>query len=425
MGKPYQKHILFKYCFIFMICLIVSGPVIAESHAGWRGPDRNGVYRETGLLKAWPDDGPALVWEINDAGLGYSSPVIAGDRLYITGMNEARDKEIFSAYTLDGRKLYKTEYGSPWDATFPETRTTPTIVGEKAWVISGMGEIACIDIRNGSILWKVEGGSIFERGTGRWGTAESPLVYDNMVVYTPGGDKTTMVALNKETGDVIWKSLPLGDAYGYVSPKLINHSGKRQIIAMTENNALGVNPENGVIEWTFGEWGREAGNNIVTNTPLYNEGHLFFSNGYGINSFMLELNQDATGVTLVWRNDDHGTHHGGYVLVNGVIYGSNWISNNQGNWVAVDWITGETLYNEDWGRGITKGSIIAADNMLYCYDERRGTVGLVRPNRVGFEIAGEFRVTGGEGPHWSHPVIHDGILYIRHGNVLKAYNIKG
>ncbi|TVR74529.1 MAG: alcohol dehydrogenase [Marinilabiliales bacterium] len=408
-------------CLLILGALTITEPLAAQSQNGWRGPYRNGLYPESELLKSWPTEGPDMLWETSDAGRGYSSPVIAGDRLYITGMNQGGDREIFSAYTLNGEKIYELEYGSPWDATYPETRTTPTIMDDRAWVISGEGEIVCIEIANGDILWHVEGGELFERETGRWGTAESPLVFDNKVIYTPGGDKTTMVALDAETGETVWMSPPLGDHYGYVSPLLINHNGKRQIIAMTGDNVIGVDPETGDIEWTFDDWGRRIGESIVTNTPLFSNGRLFFSNGYRQGSFMLELNNDATDVSLVWRNDDHGTHHGGFVLLDGVIYGSNWISNNRGNWVAVDWDTGETLYNESWN---TKGSIITDGTMLYSYEERRGNVGLVKPNRRSFDVVSEFRVTGGEGPHWAHPVINDGILYIRHGPMLRAYSIR-
>jgi outer membrane protein assembly factor BamB len=125
----------------------------------------------------------------------------------------------------------------------------------------------------------------------------------------------------------------------------------------------------------------------------------------------------------VWKNPDFDTHHGGYVLLDKTIYGSNWINNNQGNWIAIDWTTGETKYNTAWeGKG--KGSIIASDEMLYCYDERRGTLGLVNPTSDKFEVVSEFRITKGEGPYWTHPVIKNGILYIRHGSALMAFNIK-
>jgi len=420
--------------FLFVTFLFTETVSAQHTPYSWRGPSRNGIYPETGLLKSWPATGPELLWETMDAGKGYSSPMIVGDRLYLTGMNEAEDKEIFSAYTLDGKKVYEIVYGSPWKDTYPETRTTPAIEGNKAYVVSGSGEIVCINITNGDIVWSVDGGTVFERKTGKWGTSECPLVFDNKVIYTPSGDQTTMVALNAETGETVWKSRPLGDEGAYVSPLLITYNGKRQIIGSTAVNVIGVNPETGDIEWTFKDWGRPAPENpdpnrpafanIAPNSPLYKDGRIFFCHGYDIESYMLQLNDDLTGVTLLWNNKDLDTHHGGYVLVDGTIYGSNWVNNNQGNWVAVDWNTGETRYETTWSGGKSKGSIISADNMLYCYDERRGGVGLVKPDPAKFDVVSEFRITKGEGPHWAHPVISSGVLYIRHGNALMAYRVK-
>jgi outer membrane protein assembly factor BamB len=409
------------------IALITTSEAVAQNQFGWRGPERDGIYPETGLLKVWPADGPQLLWETFDVGKGYSSPVIAGDRLYITGLNTDGEKEIFSAFTLDGKKLYETEYGTPWKNSYPDTRTTPTIVGERAWVISGAGEVVCINNRSGEIIWKVDGNSIFGRKTGTWGTSEAPLVYDNKVIFSPGGDQTAIVALNAENGQTIWKSRTLNEISNYVSPLMITHNGKKQIVALTGKNVIGVNPATGDIEWTFDEWGQEAGargEKISANTPLFKDGRIFVCNGYNMKSFMLELNNDATAVKLLWENEDLDTHLGGFVLLDGTIYGSNWTNNTQGNWVAVDWQTGQTRYNTPWGEGRSKGSIISADGMLYCYDERRGSVGLVRPTPEKFDLVSEFRITKGEGPHWAHPVINNGVLYIRHGNALMAFRIK-
>jgi outer membrane protein assembly factor BamB len=440
-----------KKCMYLGLCISMivatSEFLLSQTPYGWRGPARDGIYPESGLLEVWPQDGPQMLWDTPDAGKGYSSPVIVGDRLYVTGMNEDENKEIFMAYTLDGKQIYKTEYGAPWDKSYPETRTTPTIDGDKAYVVSGSGEIACINTADGAIVWKVNGGTLFERKTGNWGTSECPLVFDNKVIYTPSGDRTTMVALDAATGETVWTSRSLGDVGAYVSPLLITYRGKRQIIGSTGINLIGVNPENGNIEWTFSDWkrpqepqgdrpqrdrpqgGNRSGNrppqgNIAPNTPLYRDGRIFFCHGYNIGACMLQLNDDLTEVSLLWRNDDLDTHHGGYVLIDGLIYGSNWINNTQGNWVAVDWNTGETKYETDWGNGKSKGSIVAADNMLYCYDERRGTVGLVRPNPEKFDVVSEFRIDKGEGPFWAHPVICDGVLYIRHGSALMAYKVK-
>ena len=412
---------------IAFACLL-CGTAVAQTPYGWRGPERNGVYPESGLLKEWPAEGPQLLWETMDAGKGYSSPVIVGDRLYITGMNEDETQEIFSAYTLDGKKVYQTAYSAPWNDTYPETRTTPAIDGDKAYVISGSGDVVCLNIQDGKIVWKVEAGKVYGRKTGNWGTSECPLVFDNKVIYTPAGDQTTMVALNKENGELIWKTTAFGDVGAYVSPLLISYKGKRQIAGSTAKHIFGVNPENGEIEWSFGEWGpsdRDAKwPNIAPNTPIFKDGKLFFCHGYNINGVMLQLADDLKSVSVVWRTDVLDTHHGGYVEVNGAIDGSNWVNNDQGNWCAIDWNTGAAGYETAWQGGKGKGSIIAADGMLYCYDERRGAVALVRPNPAKFDIVSEFRITKGVGPHWAHPVIVNGVLYIRHGFALMAYKVR-
>ena len=419
-----------KIMILGLTLALTLGETVAQTPYGWRGPTRSGQYPETGLLKQWPANGPQLLWETLDAGKGYSSPVIVDDRIYLTGMNEDETKEIFSAYSMDGKKIYEVVYGNPWDQTYPETRTTPAIDNGKAYVISGSGEIVCINTADGKIVWSVDGGKLYERMTGKWGTSECPLVFDDKIIYSPGGKQTTIVALNKENGQLIWKSEPLGEHATYVSPILITYNGKRKILGMTGKSVYGVDPETGKIDWTFKEWGRtpeEVANGmeaIATNTPLYKDGRIFVCNGYNMGSFMLQLNEDASDVSLLWRNNDLDTHHGGYVLVDGTIYGSNWINNNQGNWVAVDWATGATKYDTNWGGGKSKGSIVTADGMLYIYDERRGTVGLVKPNPAKFEVVSEFRITKGEGPHWAHPVLHDGVLYIRHGNAFMAYKVK-
>lgn len=397
---------------------------------GWRGPEHSGYYPDKNLLASWPEEGPELVFETTDAGKGYSSPLVVGDKVYITGMNEDENEEVFQCYNLKGEKQYTVSYGKPWKQSYPETRTTPAIMDDKAYVISGMGEIVCINIKDGSIAWKVDGGTKYERKTGMWGTSECPLVYDDKVIYTPCGDQTTMVALNRNTGEEIWKTRAIGEKSGYVSPIMIEYKGKRQIVGSTSQTAFGVNPDNGEIEWTFDNWGPrytgKAGrwDNIAPNSALYSDGKIFFCHGYDINGFQLQLADDLKSVTCTWRTETLDTHHGGYVLVNGKIFGSNWVNNNDGNWCCLDWETGKTDYEEKWTGGAGKGSIIAADGKLFIYDERRGFVGLVNPDPSKFDVVSKFRVAKGSGPYWAHMHINDGILYLRHGELFAAYKIK-
>ncbi len=392
----------------------------------FRGPNRDGIYSaESGLLKEWPEGGPQLIWENSDLVQGYSSPAVLEGMVYITGMNEDKNQEVFFAIDKTGKTVYQTVYGKPWKDSYPETRTTPTIVDGKAYVISGMGEVVCIDIADGSIVWNVDGTATYGSTTGNWGTAECPLVFDNKVIYSPGGSQTTVVALDKESGKEIWKSRSLGEARNYAQPALITWNGKRQIVGATRNLYYGIDPENGEVQWTAGGWYPPSSwENIAPNGPLFKDGILLFAQGYGINATAFRLADDMKSVTVAWKNNDLSTHHGGYVLVNGVVYGSNWINNSNGNWVAIDWNTGNTLYNNAWSGGKGKGSTVYADGMLYTYDERRGFVGLVRPTTDKFDVVSEFRITKGSGPNWAHIVISNGIMYVRHGEYLAAYKVK-
>lgn len=415
-----------KRSYLLLAGLLMTASVSAQPFQGFRGPERNGTYsNESNLMKQWPDGGPQLLWENSVIGQGYSSPVVVGDKLYITGMNEDKNQEVFFAMTLDGKLLYQTPYGKPWRDSYPETRTTPTIDGGKAYVVSGSGEVVCINVADGKIVWRVDGLTTYGGQTGHWGTAECPLVYDNKVIYTPGGSQTAMVALDKETGKELWKTKSLSQGSAYISPILVTWKGKRQIIGGIQQVIFGVNPDNGEVEWTFTDWpSPNRFENIAPNAPLFKDGQIFFSEGYDTGGYMVKLNDSMTAATKVWKTDDLDTHHGGYVLIDGVIYGSNWLNNNSGNWVAVDWNTGKTLYNQAWSGGKGKGSTVAADGMLYTYDERRGFVGLVRPTKDKFDVASEFRVSKGSGPSWAHLLINNGILYVRHGEYLAAYKVK-
>ena len=405
--------------------LLLTSTVSAQvARYGWRGPERTGIYPEVGLMKQWPASGPEQLWEVLDAGKGYSSPVVVGDRLYLTGMSEDQSKETFAAYSLDGKRLYRVEYGTPWEGQYPEVRTTPTIDNGRAYLISGSGEVVCLDVKDGKMIWKVDGAKVYSRKTGNWGTSECALVFDNKVIYTPAGDVTTMVALDKTTGKEIWRSKPLGDPSTYLSPLLIEHKGRRQIVGATANNMIGVNPDSGEIEWTYtiepktkASWA-----NIAPNTPLFKDGKLFYSHGYDIFSFMLQLSDDLKSVKQLWYNGDMDTQHGGYVELDGVIYGTSH-DRVASSWCALDWNTGKTLYADDWANK-SAGVIISADGMLFCYSERTGAVALVKPTKERFEVVSQFRVTKGDGPHWAHPIISNGVMYLRHGNALLAYKIK-
>ena len=324
--------------------------------------------------------------------------------------------------------LWRTEYANGWNQTYPEARTTPTWHQGKLFVISGCGVAASIDAETGKLLWTHEVWEKYQGDFGRWGGSESPLIHDGKVFCTPTGKSTTMVALKLADGSLVWKSASLKDGGAYVSPALIEHEGKKQIVGVGSRHIFGVDPKTGKIEWTFdylGTYFENDGNPsrwvINCNTPLYHDGRIFVTSGYDHCGVMLQLNQDATAVSLAWKTDVLDVHHGHFVLVGGYLYGANWLNNNKGNWVCIEWNTGKKMYEKEWH---SKGSIIYADGMLYCYDEQRGNVGLVPATPKEFKVVSSFRIHQGSKQHWAHPVISNGIFYIRRGHALMAYEIR-
>lgn len=388
----------------------------------WRGPNRSGVYTETGLLKEWPKEGPKMLWHIDSIPTGYSSVAIAHNTVYTTGMKDSMDYLL--AFDMQGGVKWEIPYGRAWDVSFTDARCTPTIEDGRIYVSSGKGDLACVNALTGEIKWQVKASELYEGEFGRWGLSESLLLWNDLVYFTPCGKKTTMIALNKMTGETVWVSKSLDDKPGYVSPLLINRNGKEQIVTVTETNALGVDPATGNIDWQFDYGSYAAGQwkaNINTNTPLYKDGKIFLTNGYDHHSVMLEINEDASNVQLSYVDSLLDVHHGGAVQLDGYIYGANWEHNRMGRWVCLEWETGKKMYETEWEN---KGSIISADGMLYCYDEKDGNVALVKADPKEFKVISSFKVPYGKGPYWAHMVIKDGILYVRHAKALMAYSIK-
>jgi len=398
---------------------------MAQVASQWRGPERTGVYPETGLLKEWPEGGPERIWLSDKVLKGYSSPAMGDEYIYVTGKQGS--DEYLTALDYNGKLAWQVRYGRAWDQSYPETRTTPAVYNGKVYMISGQGEVVCHDAKTGSQVWyenaKEEHSGIFNI----YGPSEAPLIVDGKVFYTPAGFETTTIALDAETGKLIWKSKPIPDSAAYVSPLFTSHNGRDMIINIAANWAYGMDPVDGSFIWKFDYINRETRQNtrgmIITNcnTPLYHDGKVLLNKGYDHPTIQLSLSDDARDVKIKWSSWDFDTHMGGYILVDGFLYGSNWLNNSRGNWVCTDWETGETKWEETWNN---KGQIIYADGLIYIYEERRGNVALVKPNPGKLEIISSFTVEEGSGPHWAHPVIHKGVLYIRHGEVLIAYKIK-
>jgi len=412
------KFGIFSFCTIFMV--LQSSQTIAADWPQWRGPERNGSSQEKNLLKSWPDGGPELLWSKEELGSGFSSVSIAKGRLYITGIIDKQ--EMLTALDLDGSIKWQTIYGPIWKDTYPDARTTPTVDGDQIFVISGMGKIVCFDVSTGKIKWSVDFIDDFNGDIHRYGIAESPLVIDNKIICSPGGEDASVVALDKNSGKLIWKSKNLSEMANYCSPILINRGNKKIIATQLAESFVGLDAENGSLLWRdkYEDY-QDDPKDLNINTPLYYDGSVFVTSGYDNPSAMYKLSADGTRLNREWVSPILDVHIGGIVRVDNFIYGANWLDNKNGNWVCLDWKTGKVMYEEKW---ITKGSIITADGMLYCYEEKNGNLALVKATPEKFDKISSFKVPLGKGPHWAHPSISDGKLYVRHGDALMVYNIK-
>ena len=411
-----MKRISLAISFFLLVVMVFAQPI------QWRGPQRDGKFTDTGLLKKWPVTGPELMLKVEGIGKGYSSVVATDKFIFASGMIDTLD--YLSCITPEGTIKWKVAYGRSWTKSFPETRSTPTIEDDRVYIISGTGELVCLNVSDGAIRWKVNVDKDYSAEWHIWGVSESPLIVDDKVICTPGGSKTSVVALDKMTGKLIWQSESVGGQRSYASPTIYNYGKFRFILAVTATNLIALEPATGKVAWTYKyydgtKWDQPG--LIWTNTPTVKGRDIFISMGYDYHNVMIEMNEEGTAATEKWSNLTLDNHHHGLIELDGFIYGSNWESNTKGKWVCMNWETGEVDYETYW---INKGALIYADGLFYILEEKTGTVGLVKPNSKDFEVVSSFKLNGGSGPYWSHPFIANGKLYLRHGDVLFVYNIK-
>ena len=418
-------NILFPMRNLFLLLLtLLSTSALFSQSAQFRGEKRDGVYNETGLLKSWPAAGPECILTVEGIGKGFSSAVLSGETIYVTGMKEAKD--YLSAISINGKIKWQVTYGKSWEESFPDTRSTPTVDGNRIYVISGTGRLVCIDAADGKELWSAEVDKDFKSQWHDWGVAESPLVIDNLVVCTPAGKKAAVVAYDKISGKLAWKTKSFDGARSYASPVIFTWNNIRYIIAATTKELIAVVPETGEVAWSFTHWradlepDRDMGQ-IYTNSALVKDNEIFLTRGYNYPCMMISVNPDGKSVTEKWIDRTLDSHHHGSVVADSYLYGSNWLSNGKGNWVCLDWKTGAVKWEQTWNN---KGPIIQADGLLYMMDEKSGNVGLVKPDPSKFDLISSFKIDKGTGPFWAHPSIFDGKLLIRHGDVLMAFKIK-
>ena len=386
--------------------------VNGNSQWQWRGEGRDGVYHETGLLKVWNDEGPQLLWHFDGLGEGHTSVAIANGKIYITGMHD--DVLMLYVFDMTGTLLTEKEIGKEWNENWNGTRSSVCINDGKLYIFNALGTLFCLDETTLDVVWTKDLFNDLDGKKLQFGITENPLIVGEKIFMHPGGEVHNMVALNKNTGALIWSSPGEGTPSAYGSPQYIEGYSVPILVTNSHEHIIAVNADTGEKLWSFPQ---KTQFSVHANTPLYSDGMILSSTGGGGGSVMLRLKDGGKSVEQVWKNDSLDNQMGGAIKLGDYIYAS---GQNVRYWFCVDWNTGETKYKV---REPAPCNVIYADGMLYCYSEK-GDMNLIKPNPDKFELVSSFKVTLGTNQHWAHPVIHDGVLYIRHGDTLMAYKIK-
>ena len=387
----------------------------------WRGPRRDGISGEKGLLQSWPEDGPELLWKIGGLGTGWSSPIIVGQRIYITG-DVGSDLVIF-ALDLNGQVQCKVKNGRNWKNPYPGARACCVFSEGRLYNMNANGRVTCLDVESGQELWAVNILERFDAKNITWALSECLLVDGRNLIVTPGGKKALMAALDKFDGRTVWATEPLGDdRASHSSPILFRYEGRRLITNCSSAHGFGVDADTGKLLWTVP---LKNPHGVNTSTPVYGAGIVYYVTPYAEMGRAYRLISDGSDITArhIWTSG-LDTVTGGAVLVgsatgNDTLYSAGYRESKW--WFGIDWQTGETKYEL---KDFTTGAAIYADGRLYCLDEK-GYAGLLKPGPTSLEVVGRFAlVTGNVNDAWAHPVLLDGRLYLRYHDTLFCYDVK-
>ena len=390
-----------------------------EERAQWRGANRDGIFHETELLDTWPEDGPELLWVFEGLGLGFAAPAVTSDGIFINGENEGNS--YLFALDLEGKLRWKSPNGKEFlgegfSSSYPGARATPTVYGKLVYTTSGEGQIGCFESSTGKEIWSVNIVDYLDGIRGYFGYSESVAIDEEHVYCFPGGASTNLAALDRFTGKIAWTQSAHRDTFAYGSPVLIELPERQILMTTSRHHLITVDRSNGDLLASYEVEGYEYDGEHC-NTPVYDDGLIYYvaNDVPGQGAVKLRLSEDGKIITELWRNNKILNNFGGQVAVNGHLFTT--IKGNK--LVALDPENGSVVDSLK----VATGGIIYTDNKFIIYGNN-GTVNLVNYEQDQLEPAGQFKVKEGTGHHFSHPVVADGVMYIRHGNALMAYRIK-
>jgi outer membrane protein assembly factor BamB len=410
--------------FSFVTVFVLATSVLGGDWPQWRGPNRDGISEEKGLLREWPKEGPKPIWQIKSLGAGFSTPSIVGDRIILLG-NEGMENEFVQALsTKDGKELWNTRIGKVGlpnqQPSYPATRSTPTVDGDLLYAFSSDGDLACLETASGKIRWQKNVRSDFGGKPGKWAYAESPLVDGDVLICSPGGSDATILAVNKQSGDVIWKSaIPGAEESGYASAGSMVVEGKKQYVQFLGKGLVGVDAKSGKFLWRYDRTAQGSPANIPS--PIIYGDYVYSASGRtGGGLVKVKASDNGTEAEQIYFEPKLPTSIGGAVRIGNNLYGTTGQA-----LICADFKTGAVKWQD---RSVGPGSLCYADGLLYIHGEN-GEIALVEATPEGYREKGRFTPSAqpdrAKTKAWAYPVIANGRLYIRDLQSLWAYDIKG
>jgi len=413
-----ERTIRFRRFYCLALLLLFYSTSKAQYVNQWRGPERRGVYHEAHLQNFWPPEGPVLAWANEEIGNGYGSPSFYENKILICG--EIDSTAYLFALDEAGKILWKTAFGREWTKSYQGSRMTPTIHEGMIYVSSGMGNLACVELKTGKLSWMVNQNDLHGVFP-RYGYSESPLIEGDMVFFMPGGKDTNVVALNRLTGKIIWICKGRGERPGYNSPLLVRYGDRSILVVFSAYSLLGIDAKTGKLLWVHEQVNtpladRKPGNGDThSNTVWYEDGVIYYIAGDGNGAVKLALEDKGSSVRQVWRNPTVDNYMGGFIISGEKIYTC---SDSRKSLLCLDSKTGNIIDSLKCGTGV----VISDGKMLYYYNQK-GDIQLINPDKGKMNIVSYFRIQKGSKEHFSHPVIERGKLYVRHGKALMDFNI--
>jgi outer membrane protein assembly factor BamB len=407
-----------RFSFLLLVCL--ASTVVAADWPSYRGPNRDNLSPDTGLLNQWPAAGPKLLWTGEGLGKGYSTVSVVGDRIYTLGDRDGNCYAI-ALQRSNGKTLWEKEVGkasTQRNKNWGGSRSTPTVDSGMVYTIAPQGQLAALNADTGEIVWSKDFKKDYGGSHGSWEYAESPLVDGPHLVCTPGGRQATIVCLDKKTGKEIWKSAAGGQA-GYASIVISNAGGVKQYVTLLAAGTVGVEAASGKLLWSYDKLGKNTAN---IPTPIVLGDQIFTLAGYGKGAALLTLTKkgDTFDVKEEYYESKLRNKHGGAVIVGNYVYAD---TDDRGTPYCADWKTGEVKWTAKPGKGRGSASVAYADGNLYIR-YNNGVMTLVPANPDKFEEKGSFQIPPSGRSSWAHPVVIGGVLYLREDDKLYAYDVK-